>query len=119
MESGFHPFGNLFGYFRGKPFLDPLDRNWNMEYQQIRYVGLGHYQLRILGGYWSRRYFDFCYSAAFQTEMEDEYQPLCGSDDYICRNMRRHVPCISHGSCVGWLLGIATAERIWFTLGKL
>ena len=46
-------------------------RNWRLGTQYYSRLGLGHYQLCLVGRYWSRGNLDFSGSFAFQTKMEN------------------------------------------------
>jgi hypothetical protein len=55
--------------------VNPLGRYRYVGAQQNSRLGLGYHQLRMVGRYWSRRYFDLSRTFAFQTKMEN---PLTG-----------------------------------------
>ncbi len=80
---------------------------WHLGYQPDGWLGLGHYQLRMVGRYRSRRYADLGHPSALPPGLADGRKPRGGSDDHLRGNVRGPVPDLPHGPCMGWLLCIA------------
>src|SRR6218665_831705 len=82
-------------------------------------MGLGYYQLRLVGRYRSRRNAYLSCIVVIPSKMENGDQPFCGGDDYLLCNPGRFVPYYPHGPSLVSLLGSADPESVWFALGKL
>ena len=96
--------------------LDCLGRYWYMGSKQNSYVGLGYYQLRILGRYWSRGNVDFCHPAFVPSKVENVDQQECGSDDDFCGTLCGSISTVPHGTCMVGLLGVTIAKRMFGSL---
>ena len=87
--------------------------------EPYRKLGLGYYQLCLVGRYWSRGNPDFSSIVAVPSKMENGHQPFSGGNDNIFGNSGRFVPHYTHGSSLVGVLGIADSQPIWFALGEL
>jgi len=52
-------------------YLHRIYRYWSLGIKQDRRLGLGYYQLCMVGRYWSCRNFDFCSTVTFPSEVEN------------------------------------------------
>ena len=71
-----------------------------VEFEPDCWLGLGHYQLCVVGRHWSCRHFDFCYSFIVPPRLAHRRKPGCRSHDHFCRNVRRSVSHLAHGARV-------------------
>ncbi len=87
-------------------------RLWNrtMEPEPYDRMGLGYYQLRLVDRYRSCRYTYLCHSFTIQAGMENGRKPGCRSYDDIRSYVRRPVPYLSYGSCLGRFLCISLSK---------
>ena len=56
-----------------------------MGIKQEHWMGMGYYQLCMVGRYWSCWYFNIGGTFIIPSKMENGYQPFCRSNDNICR----------------------------------
>src|ERR1700712_5437848 len=82
-------------------------------------MGMGYYQFRLVGRYWSRRYIDLCNSFIVPPGLENRRKPCGGSNDNLCGNVRRPVSYLAHGPCMDGFLCIALSKYKRPALGKL
>src|SRR5690606_26164448 len=80
---------------------------------------MGHYQLRVVGRYWSRRYPDFGHPIAFPPRLAYRCKPCRRSDDHLCGNVCGTVSYMAHGSCVERVLRITLPYHSRSAVGKL
>jgi hypothetical protein len=73
----------IIGILRILCCLDRLARYRVLEPEPDHWLGLGYYQLRLVGGYWSRRNLDLRDPFAVPSEMADRGKPGSGGDDHL------------------------------------
>ena len=96
LHCGCCSFGNIFLLC----ILDCLERYRFLELESDCWLGLGYYQLRLVGRYWSRRNFDFGNFALIPSKMADRGKPCSRSDDDFRCNLCGSVSDYSHGTCL-------------------
>ena len=82
-------------------------------------MGMGYHQLRMVGGYWSRRYPDLCYLIIISPGLENRCKPCCRSNDHFCRNVCWPVSNLAYGSCVACFLYFTLSQYKRPGMGKL
>ena len=80
---------------------------------------MGYHQLRMVGGYRSRRNPDLRDPVAVPPGMENRGKPCSRSDDHLRSNVCGSVPDLAHGSCVECLLRTALPEYPGSAVGEL
>src|SRR5690606_1850142 len=101
----------------GLYYLHSLNRNRGLGIEQNNWLGLGHYQLCLVGRYWSRRYTNFSRMVAFPSKVENGSKPFCRGDDNFCRGAGRVVSYYPHGPSMAGLLGAPHSEPIRVAMG--
>ena len=94
ISVGLLAFWNCFCYHGSYLWYRP------MEPEQNNWLGMGYYQLRMVGRYWSRRYTDLCYLIIIPPGLENRCEPCGRSDDHLCGNVCGPVSDLAHGSCM-------------------
>ena len=80
---------------------------------------MGYHQLRMVGGYRSRRNPDLRDPVAVPSGLENGGKPCGRSDDHLRGNVRGSVSDLAHGSCVERLLRASLPEYPWSFVGEL
>src|SRR5690606_5878248 len=99
--------------------LHSFNRNRSMGSEQNHWMGLGYYQLRLVGWNRARRNTDFCRATPLPPKMENGRKPICGSHDHFCGSSSGTFPNYSHGASMACLLGTTHSKPIRILMGKL
>src|SRR5690554_4560889 len=89
-----------------------IHRNWSMGIEQDHWLGLGYYQLRLVGWDWSRWNPDFGSTSSLPSKMENGSKPICGSHDYLCGSAGWIVPDYPHGTSMVGILGTSPSKPV-------
>ena len=76
-------------------------------------LGIRHRQLRVVDRYRPRRHADLGHSASVAAELAQLDQPLCRSDDVVCRGLRRDVPAASPRAPMARSTGCSLIRTPW------
>src|SRR5690606_7282283 len=82
-------------------------------------MGLGYYQLCLVGRYRSRRNVDLSCTFVIPSEMENGSKPFCRSDDHIFGCSSGVISNYSHGSSLVGLFGSPNSKPVRFIMGEL
>ena len=119
MDHRFHrgSFGSRFVFFQCP--LDSVEWYRFVELKPYSRLGLGYYQLRVVGRYRSRRYVDFSNPFVVSSKMADRCEPCSRSDDDFCGYLCGSVPDYSHGTCLDGTVHLSLSKHTWSVVAKL
>src|SRR5690606_951630 len=101
----------------GLYYLYHFYRYWSMGFKQNCWMGLGYYQLRLVGRYRSRRYTDLSCTFIIPSKMENGSKPFCGSYDDFLGCTSWIVSTYTHGTSMVSILGTPNTKPIRFIVG--
>src|SRR5699024_9897541 len=96
--------------------ISRIYRNWYLGTKQNHWLGLGYYQLCLVGRYWTRRYVNFRSSSPLPSEMAYGSKQICRSDDHFRSSTSRIIPVNSHGTYLACVLGSSYTKPIRISL---